>query len=70
MLKAKELRNLAPEELVHKEKSLKKMLFELNFQKKYGKVEKPGQFRTLRRDIAKIQTVLNEKEAPQTKASV
>ena len=62
MLKTKELRDLTGEELVQKEKNLKKGLFELNFQKKYGKVEKPGQFRTLRRDIARIKTILREKE--------
>ena len=62
MLKIKELRDLNQEELAQKEKNLKKELFELNFQKKYGKVEKPGQFRLLRRDIARIQTILREKE--------
>ena len=67
MLKTKELRNLSEEELMQKEKNLKKELFELDFQKKYGKVEKPGKFRTLRRDIARISTVLHERVTTKTK---
>ena len=67
MLKTKELRDLTEEELTQKEKAFKKELFELNFQKKYGKVEKPGQFRMLRRDIARIKTVLREKITTETK---
>ena len=63
-MKTKELRDLSEEELAQKEKVFKKELFELNFQKKYGKVEKPGQFRSLRRDIARIQTILRERSTP------
>lgn len=61
-MKLKELKELTPEDLVQKEKSLKKELFELNFQRKYGRVEKPGRFRNIRRTIARIKTILNERK--------
>ena len=59
-MKIKQLRDLGPEELTQKEKELKKELFDLNFQRKHGRVEKPGRFRTIRRDIARILTLLQE----------
>ena len=61
-MKAKDLRVLAVEDLIQKEKDLKKELFDLHFQRKMDRVQKPGRFKTLRRDIAKILTVLKEKE--------
>ena len=61
-MKIKELKELAKEELVQKEKTLKKELFDLNFQRRHGRVEKPGRFRTIRRDIARILTMLKERE--------
>ncbi len=61
-MKAKELRALDREELLQKERALKKELFELNYERKIGTVQKPSRFRQLRRDIARILTVLREKE--------
>lgn len=61
-MKIKQLRELGPEELIQREKDLKKELFDLNFQRKHGRVEKPGRFRTIRRDIARILTLLQERE--------
>jgi len=61
-MKLKELKELADRELIQKEKAFKKELFDLNFQKEFGRVEKPGQFRNLRRTIARIQTILTERE--------
>mgnify|MGYP001575272001 CR=1 FL=1 len=66
-MKIRELREFTPEDLLQKEKSLKKELFELNFQRKYGRVEKPGRFRVIRRDIARIKTLLNERKKDGTK---
>ncbi len=61
-MKIKELRNLGSEELIQKEKTFKKELFELNYQRKVGTVEKPARFKSLRRLIAKILTILKERE--------
>ncbi len=61
-MKAKELRGLDREELLQKEKALKKELFQLNYERKIGTIQKPSRFSQLRRDIARILTVLREKE--------
>jgi len=61
-MKAKELRNLSREELLQKIKDLKDELSKLNMQRYTGRVEKPHQFSLLKRDIARINTILNQKE--------
>ena len=66
-MKVRELRELTPEDLFQKEKTLKKELFELNFQRRYGRVEKPGRFRSIKREIARIKTLLNERKKDGTK---
>ena len=60
-MKVKELRGLNSDELVQKETTFKKELFDFNFQRKTGNVEKPSRFRVLRRDIARIATILRER---------
>jgi large subunit ribosomal protein L29 len=61
-MKTKELRNLTREELLQKGKSLKEELFKLNMQRYGGRVDKPHMFFLLKRDIARIKTILNEKK--------
>ena len=61
-MKVKELKGLSSEELTVKEKTLKKELFDLNYQRKIGQVEKPSQFGSIRRTIARIMTILRERE--------
>jgi large subunit ribosomal protein L29 len=60
-MKIKDISNLSADELSTKEKQLKKELFELESHRQMGRVEKPASFRNLRRDIARILTVLNER---------
>jgi len=60
-MKASELRVLTIEELANKEKELKNELFNLKFQDATGQIENPIRIRIVRRDIARIQTILNEK---------
>lgn len=67
-MKTKEIRALAAEELKAKEKALKKELFDLKYQRKIGRVEKPSRFKLIRRDIAKILTVINERAKDGTKS--
>ena len=64
-MKVSKFRELSSEELAQKEKTFKKELFDLNFQRKMGNVEKPNRFRMLKRDIAKILTILREREIKQ-----
>ena len=60
-MKIKELNNLSEDELIAKEKQIKKDLFDLESQRQMGRVEKPASFRNLRRDIARILTILSER---------
>jgi len=59
---AQDFRNLSKEELLHKEKSLKDELAKLNQQRYGGRVDKPHQFRLVKKDIARIKTILHQKE--------
>jgi len=61
-MKVKDIREISSEDLLVKEKELKKELFALNFQRKLGSVEKPSKFKQIKRDIARIFTVLKERE--------
>ncbi len=61
-MKVKEIRELSSGELAQKEKAFKKELFDLNYQLKLGNVDKPSRFRKLKKDIAKIMTILRERE--------
>ena len=60
-MKIKDLANLTEDDLITKEKQLKKDLFDMESHRQMGRVEKPASFRNLRRDIARILTVLNER---------
>ncbi len=60
-MKIKELRILASDDLAQKEKNLKKDLFDLRYQRKIGRVEKPSQFKQIKRTVARILTILNER---------
>ena len=69
-MKTDKLRELSAEELIQKEKGLKKELFDLNFQRRMGNIEKPAKFRVLKRDIARIYTILSERELETSKQTV
>jgi len=59
-MKVKELRNLTKDELLQRERALKEELFKLNMQRYAGRVDKPHMFSLLKRDIARIETILKE----------
>lgn len=61
-MKLKELKVMTPEDLRAKEKNLKKELHDLNYMRKIGRVDKPSRFKMIRRDIARILTILNERD--------
>ena len=69
-MKADQLRELSSEEVAGKEKDFKKELFDLNFQRKIGNVDKPGRFRVLKRDIARVYTILRERQLEDKKSEV
>jgi len=60
-MKAKELREQSVEELQAKARDMRDEIFKLNLQKHGGQIEKPSRIRELRRDIARVETVLTEK---------
>ncbi len=62
MTKIDDFRNLNEQELQEKEEGLKKELFGLNMQRKSGRVDKPGLYKVIRHDIARILTVLSERK--------
>jgi len=61
MTNPKELRNLTEQELQEKQKSLYRELFDLNQQRYAGRVEKPHSFKKIKKDIARLKTILNER---------
>ncbi|HEX7198451.1 MAG TPA: 50S ribosomal protein L29 [Dongiaceae bacterium] len=62
-MKASQLRDQTVEELIDKEKELCEQLFALRLQKVTGQLEKPSRIRDVRRDLARILTILREKRA-------
>ncbi len=61
-MKAQDLRTLTAEELQTRETELADQLFVLRVQKVTGKLEKPSKLREVRRDMARVMTVLREKK--------
>jgi len=61
-MKPLELRNLSGDELLQKEKVLLAELSKLNIQRYTGSVEKPHKFALIKKDIARIKTILNQKK--------
>ena len=60
-MKVGEIRGQTVEELRDKEKELADQLFALRLQKVTGQLEKPARIREVRRDLARVMTVLREK---------
>jgi large subunit ribosomal protein L29 len=56
------LRNLTDAELLHQQHELNDQLFRLKFQLKMGQTESLNKIRGLRKDVARIHTVIREKE--------
>ena len=61
-MKAKEIRQMNETELNNKLKDLKGELFNLRFQMATGQLDNPMRLKGVRRDIAKIKTVVRERE--------
>ena len=61
-MKAAELRNLGDDELGVKERDLTDQLFRMRIQKSMGQLENPDKLRTVRRDLARVKTVLKKAE--------
>ncbi len=62
-MKADEIREMSVEDLKAKIDELTRERFNLRFRSATESIENPMRFRSLRRDIARMQTILREKEA-------
>jgi large subunit ribosomal protein L29 len=61
-MKAEKIRNLTDAELKHQERDLADQLFKLKFQLNMGQTESLKKIRGLRKDIARVKTILREQE--------
>ncbi|REJ84361.1 MAG: 50S ribosomal protein L29 [Acidobacteria bacterium] len=62
-MKASEIRNLTDSELREKENELAEQLFTLRLQASTGQLERPAKVREARKDLARVLTVLRERQA-------
>ena len=62
-MKAAELRDKTPDQLREELAGLKKEAFNLRFQAATGQLENAARMKTVRRDAARVKTILNEKAA-------
>ena len=62
-MKVAEIRDLSADELRSRVKDLDDELFKLRIQKSMGQLEAPAKVRGVRRDLARIKTILREKQA-------
>jgi large subunit ribosomal protein L29 len=60
-MKAAELRDLGADQLGVRERDLTDQLFRMRIQKSMGQLEAPEKMRVVRRDLARIKTVLRQK---------
>ena len=68
-MKASEMKDLTLVELAAKGRDLRQELFNLRLQQASAQLEKPARLRTLRRDVARIETILRERQLKAALAS-
>jgi large subunit ribosomal protein L29 len=61
-MKVEEIREFGVDELRTREKDLDDQLFRLRIQKSMGQLEAPAKVRGVRKDLARVKTVLREKQ--------
>ena len=61
-MKVNELRKLTSEDLTKKITEFKKELLDLRFKQSTGSLEKPSKIHELRKDVARMKTILRERE--------
>ena len=62
-MNAQELRDKTPDQLIEELSNLKKEAFNLRFQQATGQLESTARMRSVKRDVARVRTVLAEKAA-------
>lgn len=66
-MNASELRDKTPDQLRDDLAALKKEAFNLRFQQATGQIENTARMKLVRRDVARVRTILNEKAADAAK---
>ena len=67
-MEAKELRDLKSEELIVKLNDFKSELFSLRFQLATGQLENTARIKMVKKDIARVKTILAERKLNETRA--
>jgi large subunit ribosomal protein L29 len=65
----KEIRDLSPAEITTKIRETRETLLQARMRKMTGQVEKTHELRSLRKDIARLETILKQKNKPATVAA-
>ena len=68
-MKASEIREMNPDELAGEMETIERRLFDIRTQAVTEKLEDPTQLRKIKRDIARVKTVIHERELEQIKAT-
>lgn len=66
-MKAKEIRDLTYDELVRKESDLKAELFNLRFRLATGQLDNPMSIKAVKKDMARVKTIIRQKELEELK---
>jgi large subunit ribosomal protein L29 len=69
LMKIKEIRDMTLQELQTRRRDIKQEQFHLRMQQQAGQMEKPSQLRSLRRDVARIETIISQRRLAATKAA-
>ena len=67
-MKIDKVRELGEEELQHKVSDLEQDVFHARIQKETGQLDQPGKVRSLRKELARVKTVLRQLEIEKAKA--
>jgi len=65
----KEIRDMSVQDLAARKHELREESFHLRIQQQSGQLEKPSQLRAIRREIARLETILTEKNSEKNKAA-
>jgi large subunit ribosomal protein L29 len=68
-MKIAEIKELTIKELETRKREMRQEIFNLRIQQEAGQLEKPHMLRSLRRDVARVDTVLTEKRKTQQSAA-
>lgn len=68
-MKIKELRELSVEELGARKRELRQEMLNLRVQQQIGQLENPARLRTLRREVARVETLITQRTSAAAKAA-